>query len=112
MKTVTLPSGKNVNLPSTGDDWQLYTSTKGCGRAAAALTAAVVRVAKEIDKKASEGYRPTEKGAAHLYATVIEPVMAKHSNFGACDTEPRGVAYDALDRIVSVVTTETIRYNF
>jgi len=112
MKTVTLPSGKNVNLPSTGDEWQLYTCSKPCGRAAAALHAAVVRVAKEIDRMASKGYRPSEAGAEKLYRDIVSPVMTKYSSFGASDTEPRGVAYDAIDRIVSVVTGERTRYNF
>jgi len=112
MKTITLPSGKSVSVPSTGDDWQLYTCSMACGRAAASLTAAVVRVAKEIDQMASKGYRPTEAGASHLMNKVIYPVMSKYSSFGASDTEPRGVAYDAIDRIVSVVTGDRVRYSY
>ena len=109
MKTITLPSGKSVKVPSTGDDWQLYTCSMACGRAAASLTAAVVRAAKTIDEMASKGYRPTEAGASKLYQDVIYPVMSRYADFGASDTEPRGVAQDALDRVISVVTGERIR---
>lgn len=104
MKIVVLPSGKTISVPSSGEDWQLYTSSMACGRAANALTAALVRVAKEIDRMASKGYRPTAEGAETMYASTIEPVMSKYSAFGALDTEPRNVAYDAIERVVMVVT--------
>ena len=112
MKTVALPSGKTVNVPSTGDDWQLYTSSMACGRAAAALTAALVRVAKEIDRNVAKGYRPTEAGASELYRTVIEPVMSKYASFGAYDTEPRGVAYTAIERVTTTLTGESAHLFF
>lgn len=104
MKTVVLPSGKSVSVPSTGDDWQLYTSSMACGRAAASLTAALVRVAKEIDAMAKKGYAPTPAGAYKLYNDIVEPAMNRNSEYGACDTEPRNVAYDAIERVVRTVT--------
>lgn len=104
MKPVILPSGKSVNVPSSGDDWQLYTSSMACGRAAAALTGALVRVLTEIDQHVSKGYAPTPDGAQHLYSTVIEPVMSKYAKFGAYDTEPRSVAYEAIERTVRRLT--------
>ena len=107
MKTVALPSGKTVNVPSTGDDWQLYTSSMACGRAAAALTSALVRVLKTIDSNVALGYRPTEAGAQNLYSTVIAPVMSRSASFGAYDTEPRGVAYTAIERGVKALTGES-----
>ena len=104
MKTVVLPSGKSVSVPSTGHDWQLYTSSMACGRAAASLTSALVRVAKEIDKMAKKGYAPTRQGAYKLYNEEIYTVMSRYSDFGAADTEPRNVAYDAIERVVQTIT--------
>lgn len=106
-----VPAPKTSGTPERAH-WQLYTASMACGRAAASLTAAVVRAAKMIDQMASKGYRPTEQGAQKIYQDVIYPVMSRNANFGAYDTEPRGVAYDALDRIVSVVTGDRVRYSF
>lgn len=104
MKTVALPSGKSIKVPSTGEDWQLYTSSMKCGRAAVALTCALLRVAKTIDRMALRGYAPTRTTAHQMYYSVIYPVMDKWSDFGACDTEPRNVAYDAIERVVQTLT--------
>jgi hypothetical protein len=104
MKPLVLPSGKTVNVPSTADDWQLYTVSMACGRAALALTSALVRVLKDIDQHVTQGYAPTPEGAQMLYRTVIEPVMSRYAKCGAYDTEPRGVAYDAIERTVRRLT--------
>lgn len=74
------------------------------------MTAALVRIAKEVDKAALKGFRPSEAGAEKLYVDMLYPVMSKYSTYGACDTEPRGVAYDAIEKIVSTLTGDRPRY--
>ena len=104
MKTITLPSGKEVRVPSTGDDWQLYTCSMACGNAARALTGALVKALRVIDAHAAKGYAPTPRGAEKLMAEVIYPVMDKYAKFGAADTEPRGVAYSSMERAIEKMT--------
>lgn len=104
MKTLTLPSGKSVNVPSTGEDWQLYTYSMKCGNAARALTAALVKALRIIDQHAAKGYAPTSRGAEKLMGDMIYPVMNKYAEFGACDTEPRNVAYGSMERAIEKMT--------
>lgn len=99
MKTVVLPkTGKSVNIPATGLDWELFTSSMACGTAARALTAGLMRALREIDAKAAEGYGPTAETLNKLYRAHIEPVMLRYSKYGACDSEPRNHALFALER--------------
>lgn len=102
MKDIALPSGKTVRLPSTGEDWQLYTSSMACGRAAYALTSALTRAVQQLDAQAQRGFTPTPAKLEELYSKILGPVMLRYAKFGAADTEPRGVAFDALERAVKV----------
>jgi hypothetical protein len=96
MESITLPlTGKVVSVPSTGRDWELY-STMACGRAARALTAALKKALHEVDKAAKDGYAPTEDGLDRLMSKYLDPVMSKYSEFGAYDTEPRYHAVHTL----------------
>ena len=109
MKTLTL-STCTVSVPTTADDWELYTSSMKCGNAARALTAATIRVIKTIDAYAQKGYAPTPEGASKLYREIIEPVMSRYSKFGAYDTEPRGVAYYTMERAIQKITGRSIYF--
>jgi hypothetical protein len=101
MESLTLPlSGKVVRIPTTGQDWELYTSTMACGRAARALTAALKKALREVDKAAKLGLKPTEGGLERVMDKFLSPVMSKYAAFGAYDTEPRSHAFSALDRAV------------
>lgn len=111
MKTITLPaSGKEVRVPSTGEDWQLYSTSMACGTAARSLTAALVRVLKVLDRHATNGYIPTDEGARKLYDEHLRPVMGKYSAYGACDTEPRGVAYGTMEKTVRTLTGRSVYF--
>jgi hypothetical protein len=104
METILLPhSGKEVRIPSTGNDWELY-STMKCGSAARALTSALKKAVVVVDKAAKDGFRPTEEGLYELYEKFAGPVCQKYSEFGASDTEPRSHFIMALESVVEVVT--------
>ena len=99
METITLPlSGKIVRIPVSGLDWQLYTSSMRCERAAKSLTTALKKALGEVDKALKEGFHPTPDGLERLVHKHLRPVMDKYASFGACDTEPRCVALDTLAR--------------
>lgn len=89
METITLPNNCTLNIPSTGRDWQLFTSSMDCTEAASALTEAL-KVAFE-DIKSKPWTKVYECMQARMY-----PVMEKYSSFGAWDSEPRGEAEYAL----------------
>lgn len=104
METMKMKSGKEISIPTTGEDWQLYTYSMKCGTAARALTAALKKVLVEIDANASKGYAPTSRGADALIGKHIYPVMRKYSDFGAEDTEPRYVAYHTVEQAIERLT--------
>lgn len=83
-------------LPTTGADWQLYTYTMKCGRAARALTAALKKAAKACTPNAQGGRKMSAEAALEKY---MYPVMSKYSSFGAYDSEPSYVARNYLERI-------------
>jgi hypothetical protein len=105
METFVLPhSGKEVRLPATGAEWELYTVARGpCARAARSLTTALKKACVVIDKAAKDGFRPNEKGLSELYEKHLVPVMSKYADLGAYDTETRSHAYAAMERVVEVV---------
>ncbi len=107
MEEFTLPlSGKTLSIPSTGGDWQLYTSSMPCGRPAHALTAGLKRALKAVDKAAARGLALTifnEREVEELVETYVRPVMTKWSAWGASDTEPRETAYSAILDAVSAL---------
>lgn len=73
-------------LPRSAHDWQLYASMEGVGAAAAKLSAALRTALK------AEGRTRASVDAA------VGAVMVELRRFGACDTEPRWVLRDVLDR--------------
>ena len=86
---------KGVIIPVTGEDWQLYTCSMKCGTAARGLTAALKRAFKHFEKNMGRDGKSAAETLGDAYKLVGE-AMGKYSKFGACDTEPRGVAKQAL----------------
>ena len=72
---------KQIDLPVTGEDWELYTSKKGCGAAARGMTRAL--------KKALKAYGAGERDAWQRY---MEPAFQEYREYGAWDSEPVWVA--------------------
>ncbi len=85
-----------VRIPTTGEDWELYTSSMACGRAARALTAALKRALLVVDKAIKAGTGHTDDGLETLMDQHLYPVMSTYSSYGAYDTEPRYHAIHAL----------------
>ena len=82
MKNVTKRVVMNIAL--TADQWQLFTASMKCGTAARALNSTFNDLSK--------------RGATRdEFVTVMDAVMQKYSNYGACDSEPRWLLEDLLD---------------
>lgn len=93
---------QNHTLPRTAEDWQLYCSVPGAKTAARALTAALGRLLKEADQHKGEGYIPTRHTVGALIQKHLAPVMERYTKLGATDTEPRCVAYDAVEKALGL----------
>jgi len=91
MANVTIPVKLNINIPTTAEDWELYTVSMDCTAAAEALTAAL----KEAIADISEGLSSVDD-VMHRY---MHPVMDKYDDFGAADTEPRYIAESTLTAV-------------
>lgn len=103
MKTHTTPAGKEIALPSTADDFELYSSMPGSETAATELYTALAAIADEIEPFAVQGYAPTPKKIRELFDARIEPVLDRHVDVGAGDSEPAHNCRTALDRIASII---------
>ncbi len=86
------PSPKERKMPTTGEDWQLYTSSMKCGTAARSLTAALKRGIKTGDPRKAYD--------------IWSAASIKYAAFGAADTEPRNVALDYIEQHFDVSLDE------
>ena len=77
-------------LPQTGDDWELYTASMPCERAAKALTAALKKALRAVGGGASV----PDALRAHF-----DPVARKYASHGAQDSESMYRAQRILDRL-------------
>lgn len=96
--------GTSVRLPSNSFDWELY-SMKGVGVASRDLTSALKRAIRHAKRALRKGPFTTErivKALSDAYEAELYPVMRKHSDFGACDTEPRYDGKNAMIRAISM----------
>ena len=78
----------SVNIPSTGEEWELYTVSMGCSVAARALTGAMKRSLRKFDTlltKYGEDYREIGPESMAPFYQAAE----KYAKYGAYDTEPR-----------------------
>jgi hypothetical protein len=93
---------KGVKIPTTGSDWQLYTTSMACSGAARKLTAALKRSFRIFDKYVHN--RPVVHAAADAYYAEggVYEKMAELAEFGASDTEPRCVAQNAMESYVNM----------
>ena len=96
---------RDVRIPSTADDWQLYDMT-GSARAARSLTNSLV---KAMDMFCDLlGQHDVPSAASKALETHMRPAMSKCSKFGATDTEPRGQASAAMECLVSRIVGENV----
>jgi hypothetical protein len=89
-------------LPRTAQDWQLYCSKSGVGVAARSLNAALRRLLKEAEQYKTQGYVATRQTVGLLIGKHLYPVMERYSAWGATDTEPRCVAYEAVENALGL----------
>jgi hypothetical protein len=76
------------------DEWQLY-SMNGAGLAAHNITEAAKKALKLMVEYVAGGdgvLTASKKAYRHVYK-----VLVKYENFGACDTEPRGILCSIID---------------
>jgi hypothetical protein len=85
---------KGIPLPTTVRDWQLFSTMVGSGKAARNLTAALKAAFVKFDAMVASG--STVFKALTAAGEVVNPVMRRYANLGAQDTEPRGVAAQAI----------------
>lgn len=105
METIVLPrTGKEVRIPTTPRDWEVFSDMAGSGRAARALTAGLKKALLVVDKAAKDGFRPTEDGLDELVEKYVRPAMTKWAANGASDSEPRNHAFSALEAAITVLT--------
>lgn len=103
MKTIELKTG-SLEVPTTVDDWQLYSGVKGSSTAARAMTASLVRTIKAFGKIIKNRTGATLavtkdeiiKALAEAFYDNLDKTMSKHGDQGAWDTEPRYVGKDAF----------------
>ena len=89
---------RGIQIPDTARDWELFTSEPGAAKAAREMTAALKRSIRAFDKlmgKSGEGIAKDLANAAAI-PDGIDKVREKHVELGACDTEPRNHAHQAL----------------
>lgn len=93
---------KGVDIPTTGDEWELYTCAMSCSKAAKSLTGALKKSLRLIDKYMTN--RPVVHAVADAYYAEggIYEKMCELSDFGASDTEPRAVASSCMNRYASI----------
>ncbi|PRQ01232.1 hypothetical protein [Enhygromyxa salina] len=90
---------KQVKIPSSPEDWQLYCGTEGDVAAATALTRAAKRAVDLIaNAKLSDARRVQTRALA-----IINEVQLQHDRVGADDTEPHVEARRVVVRAMQVV---------
>ena len=91
MKYIDVDIEMTVRVPQyTAKEWELYSSSVDCSEAATALNLCLHDAIY---------HRLRENLSTELaYSEYCRPTMLKFSSFGAMDTEPRGIMWEALDR--------------
>jgi 6-phosphogluconate dehydrogenase (decarboxylating) len=93
---------KGVQIPTTGGDWQLYTTSMACGKAARSLTAALKRSIRSFDRMTKDRSVVNALADAYYCESGIYEKMDELSGYGAADSEPRWVAQNALEEYAAL----------
>ena len=90
----------------TANDLELYSGMAGANAAATEISKAINEAQAQITSRldgidVGRGWNDAGMGRAakivgEVYHETVYPVLKKHSDFGACDTEPRYHATQAL----------------
>lgn len=98
-----------LKMPTTAQEWQLFSDMPGVGVAARALTAALQKAATAISRGLAvlDDERSAPGVVTRAYYRFVYPVMTKYARWGASDTEPRNVAQGWLEKYA-----ESLGYHF
>jgi hypothetical protein len=83
---LNLTRAVKIDPKYTAEDWQLYTASMKCTKAANALN-------KSLKTLVNNG-----NTRQHVYESMIT-IMSLYSKYGAFDTEPRWVLEDILSQV-------------
>jgi hypothetical protein len=91
---------KGIKIPTSGRDWQLFTTVRGVGEAAKKMTKGLKKAITELTKlmreERTESVPEIAKMIGYVWKKHIETAMARCKGYGATDTEPRYRAAQAL----------------
>lgn len=91
---------RGIHIPSTADEWELYSDKPGAGKVATELFRASK---KAIDIIADGKVIDLEANIVKAEKTITD-VCVKHDNFGAADSEPLRHARGVVNRAVEKYT--------
>lgn len=94
MEDFKLKNGDTIRIPTTGEDWELYTCEHSCKRAARALTMTLKVALALIDQSVTSGKTVAE--AVALASQMVAKTQETYSEDGAADSEPNGVKAEAF----------------
>lgn len=85
MKQITVKfSGKTISIPTSANEWELYSSMKGAGLAASRLTRALEKALNASSREQA--------------IKIMSEALSKNSKYGASDSEPRNNAEHYLSK--------------
>lgn len=94
-----------IKLPSTADEWELYSQDLGSELVAREMTNALKQAIQYVEKNLGKT-RDREllaKVMREAYVKFLDPAEDKFSRYGASDSEPRFVGRNFLLRGASIV---------
>lgn len=81
-----------VKMPTTVREWELYSTLKGCGVAARALTRGLSAAIADLERtvRTTDSYENMRRKYVAAFKKHFEPAAFAHGRCGASDTEPYG----------------------
>jgi hypothetical protein len=94
-----------VELPTTLREWELFSSRKGCGKSAQAMTKALNAAITDLERniRARDSYEEMRDKYVAAFKKHVQPTAYAHSYCGASDTEPWGKAAGKLARAAVIL---------
>lgn len=92
-----------VQIPTTTSEWELFSSMKGCGKSAQAMTKALNAAITDLERnvRLRDSYEQMRDKYVAAFKKHIQPAAYAHSKCGATDSEPWGKAAAKLARVAT-----------
>lgn len=74
----------------------LYTSMRGCGVAAKAISEALTLACRKLRNAEPRNISAATRAVGEVYYAIMNPVLASYAHMGAHDTEPRNKVAQVL----------------